>query len=63
VVFNKCRFQDRYINAIIIIYYYYFIAVFVKIVIAECALSKAHWVLTQVSSNLMMTTIFKQKMV
>jgi len=34
----------------------YFIAVFVKKVIAQCALSKAYQVLTQVNSNLTMTT-------
>jgi len=43
----------------------YLIAVFVKIVNAGCALSKAYRVLTQVNSNLglTMTTIFEQKTV
>jgi len=43
----------------------YLIAVFVKIVNAECALSKVYQVLTQVNSNigLTMTTVFEQKTV
>jgi len=41
----------------------YFIAVFVKIVNVECALSKAYQVLTQVNSNLKVTTIFERKTV
>jgi len=43
--------------------YIYLIAVFVKIVNVECALSKAYRVLTQVNFNLglTMTTIFEQK--
>jgi len=43
----------------------YLIAVFVEIVNAECALSKAYRVSTQVNSNigLTMTTIFEQKTV
>jgi len=41
----------------------YFIAVFVKIINAECVPSKAYQVLTQVNSKLTMTTIFEQKTV
>jgi len=41
----------------------YLIAIFVKIVNAECALSDAYRVLTQVNCNLTMTTVFEQKTV
>jgi len=43
----------------------YLIAVFVKIVNAECALSKVYRVLTEVNSNLglTMSIIFEQKTV